>query len=88
MLHTFKKGYVNEDEKRKTSVLLSDHIRRETERLTGNVSRAAEMLQRRKDDLQKQHDEAMAASQQHILKVSRTYREAIGKHAEALQLSV
>jgi hypothetical protein len=46
------------------------------------------MLQRRKDDLQKQHDEAMAASQQHIFDVSRAYREAIGKHAEALQLSV
>jgi hypothetical protein len=88
MLHTFKKGYVDEDEQRKTSALLSDHIRRETERLTGNVSRAAEMLQRRKDDLQKQHDEAMAASHQHVLEVSRAYKEAIGKHTEALQLSV
>jgi hypothetical protein len=36
MLHTFKKGYVDEDEKRKTSAFLSDHIRRKTERLTGN----------------------------------------------------
>ncbi len=41
MLHTFKKKYVDEDEQRKTSDLLSEHIRRETERLTTNVSRVA-----------------------------------------------
>jgi hypothetical protein len=67
MLHTFKKGYVDEDEKRKTSILLSDHIRRGTARLTEKVSESAERLQRRKDNLQKQHDKAMAASQQQIL---------------------
>ncbi len=88
MLHTFKKGYVDEDEKRKTSVLLSDHIRRETVRLTENVSKAADRLQRRKDNLQKQHDEAMAASQQHILEASRAYKVAIDKHVEALEMSV
>jgi hypothetical protein len=88
MLHTFKKKYVDEDEQRKTSDLLSEHIRRETERLTTNVSRAAEMLQHRKDELQRQHDEAMVASHQHVLEVSRAYREAIGKHVETLQLSV
>jgi hypothetical protein len=48
MLHTFKKGYVDEDEKRKTSVLLSQHVQRKTERLNENVSKAAERLQRRK----------------------------------------
>jgi hypothetical protein len=88
MLHTFKKKYVDEDEQRKTSNLLSEHIRRETDSLTTNISRAAEMLQRRKDELQRQHDEVMAATHQHVLEVSRTYREAIGRHAEALQLSV
>jgi hypothetical protein len=88
MLHTFKKGYVDEDEERKTSVLLSDHNRRETTRLTEKVSEAAERLQRRKDNLQKQHDEAMTASQQQILEASRAYKEAIGKHVEALQILV
>jgi Skp family chaperone for outer membrane proteins len=86
MLHTFKKGYVDEYEKRKTSVLLSDHIRRETARLTDKVSESADRLQRRKDNLQKQHDEAMAASQQQILEASRAYKEAIDKHVEALQI--
>ncbi len=68
MLHSFKKRYVDEDEQRKTSDLLSGHIRRETDRLTTNVSRAAEMLQHRKDELQRQHDEAMVAH-------PRTYHE-------------
>jgi hypothetical protein len=81
MLHTFKKRYVDENEQRKTSDLLSEYIRRETERLTTNVSRPAEMLQHRKDKLQRQHDEAMVASHQHVLELSRAYREAIGKHA-------
>ncbi len=88
MLHTFKKKYVDEDEQRKTSDLLSEHIRHETERLTTNFSRAAARLQHRNDELQRQHDEAMVASHQHVFEVSRAYREAIGKHAESLQLSV
>jgi hypothetical protein len=88
MLHTFKKGYVDEDEKKKTSVLLSHHIQFKTARLTENVSKAAERLQRRKENLHKQHDEVIAASQQHILESTRAYKEAIDKHMDALQMSL
>ncbi len=79
---------MDEDEKRKTSVLLSHHVQRETARLTENVSEAADRLQRRKGNLRKQHDEVIAASQLHILESTRAYKEAIDKHVEALQISV
>jgi hypothetical protein len=88
MLHTFKKSYVDSDERRKTDSHLSGHINANTEHLKARVADAVGTLRDRKDDLLRRHDEAMAASQQQMADASRVYKETVGKHIESLQQSL
>jgi hypothetical protein len=87
-LHTFKKSYVDSDERRKTDSHLSSHINAGTENLKEKVADAIKTLKDRKDDLLRKHDEAMAASQQQIEDASRVYKETLGKHIVSLQHSL
>jgi hypothetical protein len=88
MLHTFKKGYVDRDEQRKTDRLLSDHIDNLTSMVKEGVATATGMLKDRKEELLRKHDEDMAASQQQIAEATRVYRETVDSHVVALQQSL
>jgi hypothetical protein len=88
MLHTFKKSYVDSDERRKTDSHLSNHINANTEHLKEKVADAMKTLQDRKDDLLRKHEETMAASQQQMADASRLYNETVDKHIVSLQLSL
>ncbi len=87
MLHTFKKIYVDSDERRKTDKRLSDHIST-ADHVKERVAEATSILKDKKDDLLRKHDEAMATSQQQMAEASRVYKETVDKHVVALQLSL
>jgi hypothetical protein len=59
MLHTFKKSYVDSDERRKTDSHLINHINSSTENLKEKVADAIKTLKDRKDDLLRKHDETI-----------------------------
>jgi hypothetical protein len=88
MLHTFKKGYVNSDEQRKTDRRLSNHINALTPNVKEGVTVATHILKDRKEDILRKHDEAMATSQQQIAEASRVYKETVDRHVGALQQSL
>jgi hypothetical protein len=87
MLHTIKRQYVDSDEKRKTTKVLSDHIDSLTNKVKGAVTEATDLIKDRQKDHMQRHEEMMAVSHDHLAEASRLYREAADKHVASLQMS-
>jgi hypothetical protein len=87
-LYTFKRKYIDSDDRRKTDKDLSEHINAVTSGVKEGVADAARLLKDRKDDILKKHEETIATSQEQIAEASRVYRETVDRHVVALQQSL
>ncbi len=79
---------MNDDEKRKTDKILSDHVGSLTDVVKRSVSDATSLIKDRQEDLLSKHEEMMAATHDHMVDASRLYREAVDKHLVSLQMAV
>jgi hypothetical protein len=88
MLHTFKKQYVDDDLKRKTSDILSRHVHAETEYAKSKVTQAAQHIRDNRDSIINEHEQMIAASHASLIEASKVIKETVDKHVAALQTTV
>jgi hypothetical protein len=87
-LHTLKRQYVDNDEKRTTSDILQQHVHAETEYAKSKVSEAAQLTRDDRDFLMNKHQEMITASYAHLTETPRIFKETVDKHVAALQTTV
>jgi hypothetical protein len=88
MLHTFKRWYVDDDLKKKTSDVLSRHVQAETEYAKTKVSQAAQHIRDNRDSIINEHKQMIAASHASLTEASKVFKETVDKHVAALQTTV
>jgi hypothetical protein len=84
MLHTMKRQYVDNDEKRKTAKVLSDDAGSLTKEVETAVTKATALIIDRQKAHMLKHGEMVAATHDHLVEASRLYRKAVDKQVESL----